>query len=352
MSPHRSVPVFVVHLGCPHACIFCDQKAITQSRFSPEGVLPFLEEAFAKAENRGAQIAFFGGSFTAVERSLMLRLLQIAQGFVERSLASSIRFSTRPDAMGDEVISLLKDFAVSDVELGIQSTDDRVLRAAQRGHSAKDAFLAAERIRKAGWHLTGQMMLGLPRSTLLSEMQTARDLCAMGAENARVYPTVVFDGTPLGEMLRGREYIPLSEEDAVERGAAVCRVLLKNGVKLIRVGLCDNAELHSSRVLGGANLAAYGERVYSRLYAQALRRELSPLAEEIRGRELTLLASPGTLSRLSGYRKENKRLLFSLFSPSRLTLRGDEEAAEFEIHYQIGEEPHRKKGNLNVLKNT
>lgn len=347
------LPLFIVHEGCPCRCVFCDQKSITQAPpFSLEAAKEQLEEQLRASSSPQRQIAFFGGSFTALPRERMKALLDLAQGYVEKGLAHSIRFSTRPDAMGPEILSLLSSYAVTDVELGIQSMSDKVLKACQRGHDSACAEQAALRILNAGLRLTGQMMLGLPFSTPEDEEETARRICRMGASFARVYPTVVFSHTPLADMAQRGQYHPLSSQDAIRRGARVCRIFLQNKVSLLRVGLCDNALLHSDRVLGGANLPAYGEQIYAALWREAMEKEFLPQQEALSSQALRLYVPPSQCSQVCGHQKENKQHLLCRFSLSAVQIYPLATQAPYTLSYEFGDKHHRKKGFLDVLKNT
>ena len=216
---HINVPVFIPHLGCPNDCVFCNQRSISgKMKFEPDSVIDEIEQTLSTvAYNTEVEIAFFGGSFTGIDRQLMIRLLNIAQGYVDAGRVTSIRLSTRPDYIDDEIIGILKSYSVKTVELGIQSTSDKVLSECKRGHTSDASAIACKKLKDAGFSLIGQMMIGLPRSTPKTEMDTARIICSLCADGARVYPTVVFAQTELAKMSESGEYIPLSLEDAVER---------------------------------------------------------------------------------------------------------------------------------------
>ncbi len=213
------------------------------------------------------EIAFFGGSFTGIDRGLMCRLLELAAGYVKRGRVQSIRLSTRPDMIDDEILELLGRYPVRTVELGIQSTSDRVLQASRRGHTAHQAEQACRAVKAAGFDLVGQMMIGLPGSTPEEEVETAELLCRMGVAGVRIYPTVVFYHTPLAEMTAKGNYIPLTVPQAAERSAAVLERFSAAGIPILRIGLCATEELTSPEaVMAGPNHPALGEQVWSRFY--------------------------------------------------------------------------------------
>ena len=196
MKKHINVPVFIPHLGCPNDCVFCNQRTISgHGDYDFAAVKGELDRAFATADARiPTQIAYFGGSFTGIGRPEMTRLLTLANEYIDADKCESIRISTRPDYIDEEILKLLKQYRVRTIELGIQSMDDGVLAASLRGHMAADTRRACRLIRQYGFELVGQMMLGLPGADETSETETARAICDMGAVGARIYPTVVFRG--------------------------------------------------------------------------------------------------------------------------------------------------------------
>ncbi|MBE6588913.1 MAG: radical SAM protein [Ruminococcaceae bacterium] len=311
MKGHRNIPIFIPHLGCPNQCVFCNQRSISGCRsFCEEDVVRQIETVLSEnGGDRETEIAFFGGSFTGIDRELMLRLLKVAQRYVDTGDVSGIRMSTRPDYISKEILDILSAYTVNNIELGLQSMDDRVLLAAQRGHTAKDAEEACRAIISRGIPLTGQMMIGLPEATPESEVRTARRLCEMGVSFARIYPTVVFYGTPLCDMARTGAYTPLSLEDAVERSANAYEVFLEAEIPCIRIGLCASEELISPElVYAGPNHPALGELVMSEAYYRKIVAFLT--SHSLLGKEIVLEVPERELSRAVGQHRANvKRLL-------------------------------------------
>jgi histone acetyltransferase (RNA polymerase elongator complex component) len=255
-----------------------------------------------------AEIAFFGGSFTGIDRELMIRLLEISDKFVDSGKVKRVRCSTRPDYIDVEVLQILRSHHVETIELGIQSMSDFVLTASKRGHTAKRTREACLAVKEYGLKLIGQMMIGLPASTLEDEIETARAICDLGADGARVYPTVVFSETELSVMTADGRYTPLSIDNAIERTASVLDIFDRAGVPVIRVGLCSGENLSSSQsVVGGANHPALGELAMGEL----IYRRICEKAEEIlsqtdgSGKTMTVYVPRGATSRAVGQKKRN-----------------------------------------------
>ena len=307
MKKHINIPIFIPHLGCPNACVFCNQKTISgHERFEICNVRHEIEEALStvRAEQK-AEIAFFGGSFTGIERSLMIELLDLAQEYVDKGEVDSIRLSTRPDYISDEILDILSKYSVRTVELGLQSLDDEVLSRTKRGHDKACAERACAAVKRAGFELIGQMMIGLPKSDTDKEKYTAQRICELGADGARVYPTVVFADTELAKMCDRGEYTPISTQEAVERTKNVLDVFDINNVPCIRVGLCASENLSdASKAIAGATHSAIGELAMSRLYLERICKELDELS--VRGGGVTLYVPLGAVSKVIGQKKQNK----------------------------------------------
>lgn len=304
---HINIPIFITHMGCPNMCVFCNQRTISgHASFDPDELDSEIERVLSTAgADSEREIAFFGGSFTGIDRSLMVELLTRAQGYIDRGAAGSIRLSTRPDYINAEILEILGRYSVKTVELGLQSLDDRVLEATKRGHDRECALRACRDVVSAGFDLVGQMMIGLPLSNSENERETARLICEVGAVGARVYPTVVFRGTELSEMTANGIYTPISNEEAVVRTKDVLDIFDRAGVQCIRVGLCASENLSDeSEVVGGANHSAIGEMAMGELYFDRICSEIERLG--YRGGELKIYVSRGSVSKASGQNRRNK----------------------------------------------
>lgn len=304
---HGTVALFVPHAGCPHRCSFCDQRAIagTGERLTPDKV----EAACLQAESRitlpgrQAELAFFGGSFTALPKKEMCALLDAALPFVRRGVFRGIRLSTRPDCVDEGILAALAGRSVTAVELGAQSMDDAVLVQNGRGHTAADVERAAGLIRARGLSLGLQMMTGLPGSTPDTDRETAARLAALRPDTMRIYPTVALRGTPLDGMVRSGAYIPPTLEETV----ALCAELLlffeeERDIPVIRLGLHASPDLEQNRVAGPWH-PAFRELCEGRIYrdrAASLLRECGIPPGPVR-----LLVHPRALSAMIGQRRGN-----------------------------------------------
>ncbi|MBE6599397.1 MAG: radical SAM protein [Ruminococcaceae bacterium] len=313
---HINIPVFIPHLGCPNTCVFCNQHAISgASSFRREGIVSEIDTVLSSVDSDKvtAEIAFFGGSFTGIDRDTMLFCLDTAEEYVKRGQVSGIRMSTRPDYINDEILDVLQKYTISEVELGIQSFSDAVLGRCRRGHTAKTAETACRLLRERGIPFVGQMMVGLPGADVTTETECAERISSLGASGCRIYPTVVFKGTALHAMTVRGEYVPLNLAEAVERSAAVLEVFLSHGVRCLRVGLCESENLHSKEYYAGPNHPAMGELVGAELYYRRMCAALDRVTADIRGCTPVFYVPTGDISMAVGQKRVNKQKIIEKY---------------------------------------
>lgn len=308
-----NISVFIPHIGCPHRCSFCDQRSISGAAQapSPEEVAALLEEQAPHLAERGmqAEIAFFGGSFTAVPREYMVSLLECAHAAVQKhpEVYCGIRCSTRPDCVDGEIIAILKKYGMTAVELGAQSMSDEVLTANERGHSAEDVRRASRLIRESGISLGLQMMTGLYRDSEDAVRYTCREFIALKPDTVRIYPTVILKHTRLGRLFESGEYQSFGFEQTVDLCAELLREFTAAGVRVIRMGLHASTEVESE-MLGGVYHPAFREIVESRLFLNDAKQKLSALKKG----HYILYTDSRNISRAVGQKRGNIEALREL----------------------------------------
>ncbi len=304
---HSNIAVFVPHNGCPHTCSFCNQRTISghSAQPAPEEVSALLAADLERLKEKGGspegrELAFFGGSFTAIDRAYMTELLAAAQPFMGVNI-SGIRCSTRPDCIDGDILGLLRQYGVTAIELGVQSMDDRVLALNQRGHTAAHAVQAARLISGSGFELGLQMMTGLYGDTPEGTWQTAVRLAELNPATVRIYPTVVLRGTELARLYQEGEYIPQTVEQAVEECAGLLEMFESRGIRVIRLGLHASPDVERD-YLAGAYHPALRELCQSRIM---LRRMTEALDGPDGNRICGFAVHPSDLSKAIGQHRGN-----------------------------------------------
>ena len=330
MKKQYIIPIFVPHLGCQNDCIFCNQKAISgqKNNMTKDKAKKIIDNYL---ENLNAidgkiEIAFFGGSFTAIDEEKQEELLQTAYEYIEKGKIESIRISTRPDAINKQILKRLKKYKVKTIELGVQSANDYILQRANRGHNFNDVKKASKLIRRYGFKLGHQMMVGLPESTKIDELNTAKELIKLKPKMVRIYPVLVVKNTKLEEEYKKGVYEPLPLVQAVEICKDLVRMFVDKKIDVIRVGLQNTDEItepneENSQVVAGPYHPAFRQLVESGLWYDSIVGKIKKLNVKVKEVEVTV--NPIDSNSVIGHKKENVKKLKELYDVD-LVLKQDE----------------------------
>lgn len=314
------LPIFIPHAGCPHQCVFCNQKTISGQKNAAvsgaqEQIEKWLQWLRPSVNN---EAAFYGGSFTALDMKLQEQLLQLTDELLEQGIIGSVRLSTRPDCIDEERLTLLRRHGVKIVELGVQSLDDRVLLAAGRGHNAAEVVKAVKLLRNRNFKIGLQLMVGMPLQSFASVRDTVQQAVALRPDIARIYPLLVIKDTPLAASWYKGEYIPLTIEEAVRQSAWIYERLTRAGIHVIRVGLQPDEELCApGNILAGPFHPSMGELVQSFL----LREQLTDKLLALKGAEQVIIHCPARQeSKLRGSKNCNMLYWQQLMTPTKIVI--------------------------------
>ena len=312
MKKEYIIPIFVPHLGCPHQCTFCNQKEISgqTKQVTANDVKETIEYYLKnfKDDSKYVEVAFYGGSFTAIDEKKQNELLEAANEFIKQGRVNSIRLSTRPDYIDKSILKRLKKYNVKTIELGVQSANDYILARCQRGHTFEDVKKASKLIRLYGFTLGHQMMIGLPESTKLDEINTAKALIKLKPKIVRIYPVLVIKNTPLAKEYEQGEYIPLTVEQAVDRAKDIMQLFNNAKIDVIRIGLQNTEEItdpseESSQVIAGPYHPAFRQLVESGMWYDEIVQKIKKF--NIKVMQVTIKANPENINNIIGHKKEN-----------------------------------------------
>lgn len=306
------IPIFVPHLGCKKCCTFCNQKTISgeTKQVTAEDVKNTIEYYLSnfKDENKYVEVAFFGGSFTAIEIPKQEELLSAVQPYIKSKKVNSIRLSTRPDAINKDILKMLKKYHVKTIELGVQSTNNYILARCKRGHSFEDVIKASKLIRLYGFNLGHQIMVGLPESDEKEDIQSAKDSIRLKPKMVRIYPVLVIKGTKLEEEFEHGEFTPLTVGQAVERSKEIVKLYNKKHIQVIRVGLQNTETItdissKESEVVAGPYHPAFGQLVEDSIWYDRIVEKIKSINAKVIKVEVE--ANPKDVNNIIGHQKEN-----------------------------------------------
>ena len=311
MKKEYIIPIFVPHLGCKQCCTFCDQKTISgeTKQVTEDDVRNTIEYYLKNFKNDNyVEVAFFGGSFTAIPIETQKELLEAVQPYIKGKKVDSIRLSTRPDAIDKNILKMLKKYHVKTIELGVQSSNNYILERCKRGHTFEDVKKASKLIRKYRFKLGHQMMVGLPESTEKDDIKTAEDIIKLKPKLVRIYPVLVIKGTGLEREYRNKEFTPLTVGQAVERSKEILRLFAKKNIQVIRIGLQNTETIadpknKDSEVVAGPYHPAFGQLVEDSIWYDKIVYEIKKINAKVIRVEIE--ANSQNINNIIGHKKEN-----------------------------------------------
>ncbi|HEB5001643.1 elongator complex protein 3 [Clostridioides difficile] len=328
----RIIPIFVPHKGCPHDCIFCNQKKITgvSTDVTSEDARNIIEECLETIDkDADVEIAFFGGSFTAIDIDIQKSLLSVAKEYVEKGLVKDIRMSTRPDCIDEDILSMLKEYRTSIIELGVQSLDEKVLLDSIRGHQSEIVYKSSKMIKNSGIKLGLQMMIGLPADTEEKCIFTAKKFVELKPDCVRVYPTLVVKDTGLEKLMEQNKYNPFTLEESVNIVKKVLVLFYVNNINVIRVGLQATDDIQIGKaVLAGPYHPAFRELVEADMIKDYLE---FVILQNKNIKQMLVRANKKNISKIIGNKKTNVKYMEEKFGVLLKTQESDLDINQLEI---------------------
>ena len=340
MKKQYIIPIFVPHLGCPNDCVFCNQKSISgqAKQVTKEDVKNIIEEhlKYIKKDSK-VEVAFFGGSFTGIEEAKQEELLSAAYEYIKQKKVDSIRISTRPDYIDKKILKRLKKYKVKTIELGVQSANDYILKKAGRGHTFEDVVKASKLIRWYGFELGHQMMVGLPESTTVDEINTAKQLIKLKPKMVRIYPVLVIKNTKLEKDYNDGKYKPLTVIQAVEVCKELVKLFVKKHIEVIRIGLqptdtITNPDNDKSEVVAGPFHPAFRQLVESGMWYDVIVEKIKQLNTKVK--EVVVTVNPADVNNVIGQRKDNINNLRDVYDVN-LIVKADEKIKQGKSKIEI-----------------
>lgn len=312
---HYNIPIFVPHRGCPNDCVFCNQKRITGTLddVTVQDIENTIEEYLKTLpkNNRIIEVAFFGGSFTGIDFDMQGLFLSTVHKYIKKMLIDGVRLSTRPDYIDKVILNQLKEYGVTTIELGVQSLNDDVLKASNRGHTVKDVYDAVKLIKEYNFSLGLQMMTGLPGDTDEKSIETAKKIIELKPDFVRIYPTLVLKDTKLEEMYKNGQYSPQGIGDAVSLCKELLLLFTESKIPVIRVALQTTDEIspNGSLVAGPFN-SQFRELVESEIYFDKFVKSLN----EISSKDIIIFVNSKDVSKAVGSKKANINKIKNLYN--------------------------------------
>ena len=310
------IPIFIPHSGCLHKCIFCNQNLIankkTKETINKKHIDKTIKQ-YLKYKNKRLEVelAFFGGNFLGLSSKNIIEMLDFAETYIHEKQINKIRFSTRPDTITKKNLELIEPYNISTIEIGVQSMNNKVLKASKRGHTKADTICAINLLKKYPFKTGVQVMIGLPEDNEKRLIKGIKQLALLkGIDFARIYPLIVFENTVLAKWYKQKKYHPLSLKKSIDLTKKVYLIFKKARIKVIRMGLQTSDIIEDkSNAIAGPWHPAFGHLVFSSLFYDNICDKINSSLDLLIAKNLVLIVHPNSESRLRGNKNSNLKNL-------------------------------------------
>ena len=281
------------------------------------------------SKNSKVELGFFGGSFTCLTMDEQKKYLATVIPYIINGRLKSIRISTRPDYINEEILHFLRSMHVGTIELGVQSMDDEVLTLSGRGHNPQHVIQASHLIKSYGFNLGLQMMVGLPGDTAGKSLQTAQRIIELKPDCVRIFPTLVIKNTKLAELHQAGVYKALFLSEAIEWTAPVLKLFIDNQINVIRVGLHPSEEFEGGeKLIAGPYHPSFRELVMTQIWHQQFAKIQAKVNSDI-----TVSVPATAYNSAIGYNASNKKYLKQKFGRVRFSRSEKLKDLEYHVDY-------------------
>ncbi|KAB2954441.1 radical SAM protein [Heliorestis acidaminivorans] len=261
------IPIFLPQIGCPNHCIYCNQEDLTGTRGLPrkETIDQTVQAYLASSNQRQkadqtVEIAFYGGTFTALPEATQAKLLDYASSWIEKRLVHHLRISTRPDYVDLSTVRRLSTYGVAIVEIGAQTMNPKVLQNIYRFHKPQATVRAIKLLKQEGITTGLHLMTALPGEDEASALLSLEESLHLKPDFLRIHPTLVLKNSLLEKKWRTGAYQPWSWGRNLRLLTKMALLCARHKIPVYRWGLMPG-ELCRNSYLAGPYAPALGEWV-------------------------------------------------------------------------------------------
>lgn len=315
------IPVIVPYSEKRNDWIFDNQKInmvnqeLTKETLE-EIIKKHLEKIEESTEHYHVEVAFTGTDFTNLSEQLQEDLLELIQKYIRMERIDSIRVSIRPNNITKQKLKMLKKYKVKTIELEVYSTNDYILKRIGMDYTFKDIKKASRMIRLYRFKLGHKIMIGLPDSTKIDDINTAKNLIKLKTTTVSINPVLVIKNTPLEKEFEDLSYKPLTVVQALETCKELAKIFNEKNIEIIAIGFepLDSEikqETFSEIVLAGPFHPAFRQQVESGLWYDAIVNKIKKLNTKVMEVEVTV--NPEDTNNVIGYKQENIEKLKNIY---------------------------------------
>lgn len=233
---------------------------------------------------------------------------EFLEKFREDNRKDKVKISIAPDLVDKEFLKMLKSFNVTAIELEIQSTNGYILKKCGYQYTMEDIKKATKMSKWRGFKVSFQVGVGLPDSTKIDELNTAKELARLKPNLVRVYPMVVVKNTLLEQEFEHGNFEPLTLNQAIERCKEMVYAFNRN--KVSQINIVKQNELNKSEeteIVAGAYHEEFAQLVADSIWYDSIVDKIKKY--NVKVKKVKVEVNPKELPNILGYNNENAEKL-------------------------------------------
>lgn len=187
---------------CIQKCTYCDFVSFADHTFMRDYLAALRHEMRIRAREgcfSSFDTVFIGGGTPSVlSPGEIALILQTVRDCFSISTDAEITIETNPGTLTPDKLSEYADAGVNRLSVGLQSSQNPLLKAIGRIHTWEDFLQSWEAIQNAGFtNVNVDVMYGLPGQTLAAHEETLKAVAALSPAHISAYSLILEEGTPL-----------------------------------------------------------------------------------------------------------------------------------------------------------
>ena len=196
MKKNKITSLYIHIPFCQAICDYCDFTKLQYFRIFAEKYLVELKKELNQVvDNHELKTIYVGGGTpTALEDDLFLILLEIIEPYSH--YVEEYTFEANPESLSLKKLEMMKKFGVNRISLGVESTDNNILKAINRKHTFDDVKVAVSNIKKVGIdNFNVDLILGLPHVSKTLLMKDLDNILSLEPKHISTYSLTVHPHT-------------------------------------------------------------------------------------------------------------------------------------------------------------
>ena len=229
----KEIGIYIHIPFCKKKCKYCDFVSFENKLELQEKYVNSVITEIENCDKSGFlvnTIYFGGGTPSIISEKLIIKILEKIKEKFNVKDNSEITIEVNPKTINKEKLEVYKKSGFNRISIGLQATNDRLLKLLGRIHSYNDFLEGYNLAREVGFkNINVDLMLGLPTQSLEDLKNSLDKVISLNPEHISLYSLILEENTPLEKEVKSGLYTLPSDEEEREMYDVTKKILEKNG---------------------------------------------------------------------------------------------------------------------------